>query len=569
MREWRTWKVCLILVISVYDKAYTINYRKNNKETCKKIIENYQPVFDDWVAIAMFLNGDPPPVCAECGKRVTVAKRQAKRHSQCAYNSRQYAYNKFLSKYEGNHSPLPWNGLRRTNEKVTFLCKKHGNFSQVISSALNGHGCQKCYLEERNGATLYTKRQWICKFLESHGNRYSYENLPKKIQAETIVEIICKKHGIFTQKANLHAKGHGCKNCNWGVSQRMTREEYIDLAKRIHGDIYDYSKTEYVNSCTPVTITCNTHGDFTKVASRHTTGGAEGCPKCSNVGPSSFELEVCEFLDFIGIDYECNRRDLLDGKEIDIYIPSNNTAIECNGSYWHSENNGKGKTYHLEKTNKCSENGIHLIHLWEHEWRYHNDLVKNRLRIKLGKSPRVFARNTQVVEITYARAKEFLEANHVQGACVSKINLGLFEGMDLLAVMTFGKSRFDKNVEWELLRFCSSTHVVGGASKLFKYFCRKYNPKSVISYSDKKWNTGKVYEKLGFKYKLTSDPCYFYTKNYKDFYHRVKFQKHKLKKQLDTFDENLTEVQNMKANGYDRIWDCGTDVWQWNSSENT
>ena len=129
--------------------------------------------------------------------------------------------------------------------------------------------------------------------------------------------------------------------------------------------------------------------------------------------------------------------------------------------------------------------------------------------------------------------------------------------------MTFGKCRFDKKHEWELLRFCNKLgyHIPGGASKLLRYFERNYQPKSLVSYADRRWSQGKVYENLGFTFSHASAPNYWYWKNLK-LESRIKYQKHKLKDLLEIFDENKTEVENMRDNGYKQIYDCGNLVYE-------
>jgi hypothetical protein len=256
------------------------------------------------------------------------------------------------------------------------------------------------------------------------------------------------------------------------------------------------------------------------------------------------------------------------GKELDIFIPSMKLAIECNGVYWHSEMNGRGRSYHLNKSLLCAEKGVHLIHVWDNQWNNKRNLIISRLKSLLQRNDRVHARKCSIAELTVKDANQFLAENHIQGECSSSIRIGLFHNAELIAVMTFGKSRFSKKAEYELLRFCSKigTNVIGGSSKLFKYFLRLYNPKNVISYSDKSFNTGKSYESLGFTKSHSSSPAYYYTKDYVTIENRIKYQKHKLKTLLRDFDPALSEYDNMLANGYDRIWDCGTDVWIFTSS---
>ena len=130
--------------------------------------------------------------------------------------------------------------------------------------------------------------------------------------------------------------------------------------------------------------------------------------------------------------------------------------------------------------------------------------------------------------------------------------------------MTFSKPRFDKRHEWELVRFCSKIgwHIPGAAGKLLKAFERAYAPKSLVSYADRRWSTGNLYKALGFRFVRNSLPNYWYFKNPSlRLESRIKYQKHRLKGLLPKFDENKTEVENMKANGYSRIFDCGNMVF--------
>ena len=281
---------------------------------------------------------------------------------------------------------------------------------------------------------------------------------------------------------------------------------------------------------------------------------------------SSFEIEIRSFIESLGIsNIVTNDRKILEGKELDIYLPDQKIAIECNGSYWHSELQGKPRQYHIEKTKICKSEGIHLIHIWHHDWISNEELIKSRIKSKIGCNKRVYARKCIISAITAKGATEFMQANHIQGSCPGSARYGLFYDQELLALMTFGKSRYKKDVEYELLRYCSKQgiNVVGGASKLFRRFIQWYEPKSIISYSDRMWNTGGLYEQLGFVHSHSTDPAYHYTIDYLHFENRVAYQKHKLEAKLDVFDPNLTEWENMQANGFDRIWDCGNDVWVW------
>ena len=265
------------------------------------------------------------------------------------------------------------------------------------------------------------------------------------------------------------------------------------------------------------------------------------------------------------LDVILNTRSIIYPQELDIYIPEKKIAIEFDGLYWHSEEEKPDKNYHLNKTLSCEKQGIHLIHIFENEWLTKQEIVKSRLKNLLGVYDKtIYARKCQIKEIDSKISKEFQEENHIQGAVNSKVNLGLYYKNELISLMTFGKCRFDKHHEWELLRFCNKLgyHVPGAASKLLKHFEENYKPTSLVSYADRRWSQGKVYEKLGFTFSHASSPNYWYWKNPELLESRIKYQKHKLKDLLENFDESKTEVENMKANGYNRIFDCGNLVYE-------
>ena len=263
-----------------------------------------------------------------------------------------------------------------------------------------------------------------------------------------------------------------------------------------------------------------------------------------------------------------NDRTVLNGKELDIYLPDIKLAIEYNGLLYHSEGytdiqwlSNTDKNYHLDKTNQCLEKGIQLFHIFEGE---NLDLWLSMINNKLGLNERIFARKCEIRELANKDIINFLNDNHIQGYVQSKINLGLFFQNKLVSVMTFSKPRFNKRYEYELIRFCSlkNTSVIGGANKLLKYFINKYHPKSIISYANRRFSNGSIYETLGFKKIGVSTPNYFYFKDSSVLESRNKYQKHKLSKLLSDFDPSLSESENMFKNGYRRIYDCGNLVYE-------
>lgn len=286
-----------------------------------------------------------------------------------------------------------------------------------------------------------------------------------------------------------------------------------------------------------------------------------------NNGPSKGEIELQNFMKKLKIPFISNDRILLSGLEIDLLIPEHKIAIEFNGDYFHSDT-FKKKRYHINKTKECEEKGYRLIHIWETDWYLKKEIIKSILKSILNKTSRkVYARNTLIREVSFSDAKTFLEDNHLQGSSVSKMRLGLYYGEELVSLMSFSNLRRATGLRskegcYELIRFCNKvdTVVIGGASKLFSNFTKKYKPKQVISYANRDWSVGNLYENLKMKFIKETSPGYFYTKSkYK--FSRFQFQKHKLVSQGK--DPSLTEYEIMREDGYSRVWDCGNLLYNW------
>lgn len=284
---------------------------------------------------------------------------------------------------------------------------------------------------------------------------------------------------------------------------------------------------------------------------------------------SNFHLEVEQYINSLGVTTKRNVR-LCDNLEIDIFVEDLNLGIECNGTYWHSELNGKDKHYHLNKKDSYKQHNIDIVYVWEHDWYRNRLLIESRILARLHKAEKIYARKCKIQEISSKQADEFLTRTHLQGTCASSHKLGLFYQDKLVSVMTFGNCRFGKIANYELLRFSSElgTVVVGAAGKLFAYFTKKCaKGTKIVSYCDKDFNSGNVYRKIGFKEIKHSLPGYVYTKNYRLVYNRMHFQKKKLGKVLPNYQGHLSEWENMQINGYDRLWNCGNIIFSWENDK--
>lgn len=289
------------------------------------------------------------------------------------------------------------------------------------------------------------------------------------------------------------------------------------------------------------------------------------CKLCDKSG-TDIEVFVENFLKDHQISHIKRDKMALKNRELDFLIPSHKIAIECNGLYWHNSNH-KSKRYHLEKTERCLEQGIKLIQIFADEIENKPKQVENRLKSIFGLNRiKINARDCRIKEIPHDLSFKFLRKYHLQGPDLASIRLGLFKGKRLLSVMTFAKSRKAlgqnlKDGEYELSRYCSmgNVSVMGGAQKLLSHFIKTYSPKKIISFCDRRWSNGGLYEKLNFKLIKKTDVNYWYVdKTCQQRFHRFAFAKQFLAKKLKDFDPNLTEKENMERNKYSRVYDCGS-----------
>lgn len=463
-----------------------------------------------------------------------------------------------------------------SKDKVCVICKKHGEFFIKANYHINnGGGCPLCYNEKRGETQRLTNDEFIDRAFKVHGDKYDYSKV-EYVNSKTKVCIICKEHGEFFQEPSSHLSGRKCPLCAKDESankRRITTETFTEKAKSVHGEKYDYSVSKYTGIYEPIEIRCKRHGIFKQIASYHLSGN--GCQQCAQeMVESNAEREICDFVKgmYDGIVIRNYRNILNDNKELDLYLPSKNIAIEFDGLYWHNEKNKPSPKYHLDKTNECLSKGIQLIHIFEDEWIYKKDIVKSRLSYLIGKTDnKIYARKCNIREVSSKVSREFLNDNHIQGYCHSVYRYGLFYNNELVSLMTFGKLRKNlgskkKDGCFELLRFCNklNTTVIGGASRLMKHFVAMVKPKMIKSYADKRWSVGKLYESLGFTFDHYSNPSYFYVINDKR-ENRFNYRKDILVK--EGYDKNKTEHEIMKERGIYRIYDCGCLVYKWEKLE--
>lgn len=286
--------------------------------------------------------------------------------------------------------------------------------------------------------------------------------------------------------------------------------------------------------------------------------------KLHSYNKSKGEIECKHFIQ--SLDIQCFSARLEKMYEIDCYVPDKNFGLEYCDEYWHRYvPNKNNKYYHRNKYMHSEKIGVELMTIFECEWKTNRALLESMIRARLGLNAKIYARTCKIQEITGKSALDFHERNHISGGINSSINIGLFQKDELVSVISMIKSRFDKKYEYEIGRFSSKMNhtVVGGLSKLFAHFIKTYRPKSVITYSDLRFGSGKSYTKTGFEYAGMTVPNYFYfAKGGNELESRFKYQKNKLKK-FSNYDSTKTEFEIMEARGYYRLYDCGNKKYIW------
>jgi hypothetical protein len=206
---------------------------------------------------------------------VMMSKNLQSRTSQFIEKAIKIHGNKF------DYSKVEYNG---SHTKVSIICLEHGEFYQSPTNHLSGNGCPKCAWEYKHGKyRLTTLETFLTQAKEIHGDKYDYSKVEWK-NTRTPITLICPIHGEFTQVPQNHIRLKcGCGKCGREIAKakinKYNTPYFIEKAKAIHGDEYDYSKVQCFNATDKVEIICAFHGVFEQIAHQHLQG--HGCPKCN------------------------------------------------------------------------------------------------------------------------------------------------------------------------------------------------------------------------------------------------------------------------------------------------
>lgn len=414
--------------------------------------------------------------------------------------------------------------------------------------------CMKKYGIPNGGGSVESIQKMKSTFISNYGVEWSWQS--PKIQEKTKSTFL-QKYGVQNYlQTGIPQKQSGIKRITDSYEQFILNNEYDEPMFSLE----DYTKRS--PKCDTLEFRCRKCN--TIFQSRHLNGLHSRCPKCYPSNKSIGEIEVGDFIHSYDIQIKLCNRSLISPYELDIYIPSKSIAIEYDGLYYHSDERRTDRNYHSMKTDMCYLQNIQLIHIFENEWLFNKNIVKSRLLNLLGiYSTTIFAQNCDVHEINNDEAAIFFNRTCLQGYRISHLNIGLFYNDKVVAIMSFRQNDNSEKYQWELLQFSVELgcHIPDAAAKLLKYFERTYHPKSLISYVDRRWNTGKMHRALGFILDHISSPNYLYwnTTNKNILFSSNDYQI--MKNDLIAFNDKLSDVENLKNNGCHIIYDAGDFVF--------
>lgn len=429
----------------------------------------------------------------------------------------------------------------KIKQKKIETLKSH--FGVNMTNPMDSDVIRRKVVNNWKNKTDEEKKSFLNNYKQAMINKYNVDN-PLKINS-------IKEKSIISRKLNKNKEKIEFENLNGKV---WSIEELCLKFSKCKDKMYDVIKLFDIEI---ITLKDNL---YIKDSDIHFLQDYFDKSKSQSI--SNEEKELLKFIKSIYFDEIIeNDKSVINPYELDIYLPKRNIAFEFDGLYWHSSLY-KDKYYHFNKTKKCEEKGIRLIHIFEDDWIYNIDIVKSMIKSSLGIYERkIFARKCIVKEIDVKSYRKFMNENHLQGFTKATHYVGLFYNDEL--VQSVGMNFNGLNKIWELNRMATllNTQIIGGFSKLVKYSVNKYKIKELNSYVFKAWFNGKGYTSIGFKFDYECQPTWWYIVNGKKV-NRMNYQKKFIERKfndgkLKYFNKDESEFKNMANNGINWIWDCG------------
>lgn len=418
------------------------------------------------------------------------------------------------------------------SSRLLFKCPRNHDYDTRWSNWIQGNRCSTCL---GFNSTISMVRN----SLASEGYKLLSNHF---VDTSTIIDYECPRGHNITNPYKAWTSGKRCRQCCF-EDRKWSQEEIITLAKEKGYEILSL----YTLSEDSLTFRCPVGHVYDSTWSSFKRG--YNCQRC---GVSKPERYLAELLEKHSIQYTMHDRTVLEGKELDFYIPSLNLAIEYCGLRWHSEL-FLPSTYHLKKLEWCKSKNVSLITIFEDEWLNRRPQLENFLISKFGVTKLVYARKTSVSKIDSYKAREFINKHHIQKPASHSHYYGLSFGNSLVMVLAIGVHHRSTSRDILVQRVCSAygVTVVGGLSKLMNFALQNLGLTEIATFADRRYSEGNAYHKVGFKLEEILPPDYSYVKSVR------RYSKQSLRLKDHEKALNKTEKELRQEQGYSRIYDCG------------
>lgn len=411
--------------------------------------------------------------------------------------------------------------------KIKVKCDNCGILKEVI---------YKNYIKQtsNNKDKYYCSKCKYIKIKQTHLDKYGVDSLFKLTEFQNKIDnIMIEKYGVkdaLSNKDILNKMVHSVKEKynvdNISQLQKIKDKKITTLSKtwikRLNKnsnlDIIsgDYETKKFTAKCDQGKV--HTFEISYDLYHNRKEFNSIICTKCHKEGRNIYGNED-KIVNFIKEHYNgkiiLNSRKIIKPYELDIYLPELNLAIELNGFKWHSVKK-VGKDYHKMKTEMCNKLNTQLLHFFQDDWIYKEDIMKSMILNKLNKTPnKIYARKCNIMEITNKQTKLFMGMNHIENYAVALKNYALLYNNEIVSVLSIGKRKINGKINLEIIRYGTKiySNVIGGFSKLFKYMIKDLNPNEIITHANKSYSNGDLYIKNGFEYLYDTKPNFFYVIN--------------------------------------------------------
>jgi hypothetical protein len=425
--------------------------------------------------------------------------------------------------------------------------------------------CQKCSWKEL-GEYLRLSHEDVASEIEKGGNKLISGVYTGA--TEYNLKIQCGKNGcnntFSTCFTNYKRGKNRCYSCGIQDSRKIRRKPRTDILGMLASkkcillsDITQYTTNHVYNL--KVQFSC---GHIKKTNYKYIRNTKTGkCPDCSIID-SEGQNEVIEFIKSLGIsNIVKNTREIIPPKELDIYLPDYKIAFEFNGLYFHSEIAGgyKKKTYHLDKWKRCRDKGIVLYTITDQEWLHQKNKIEAGLKSVLKKTTHVIdAAECYVLEVDHSTATKFHDQTSINYNEMHGTHIGIWHNNELIACLSFSDTIvLNYSIKEDYI-------VTNGPQAAFAYYAELTGITTMTSSLRIEEPNLNILPSLGFtEVKHTRPNLSYYHKKYHTLHSPAELQQDKLPTLLPIFDPDISYLENLRVNKYDRYFDCGNKIYVW------